>query len=68
MARIKGLARVCDRCGGPMEPMSDLYGKYDDCLLCGYHFNKTEGPPIAMKPVSAPKPARKPRKKARIRL
>lgn len=68
MARIKGLTRVCDRCSGPMMKMSDLYGEYDDCIYCGYHFNKTEGPPIEMKPVSAPKAPRKLRAKAKLRL
>lgn len=68
MARTKGLTRACDRCGGPMEHMHDLYGEYDDCMHCGYHLNKTEGPPIAMKPVSPPKAPRKRRAEARIRL
>lgn len=66
--RTKGLTRACDRCGGPMERMRDLYGEYDDCLHCGYHFDKTEGPPVAMKTLSALKPPRKKRAKARLRL
>ncbi len=67
--RVSGLTRQCDRCGGPMEHMRDLYGEYDDCLLCGYHFNKyEEGPPVVLKEVSALKAPRKPRAKARIRL
>ncbi len=66
--RTSGLTRACDRCGGPMERMSDLYGEYEDCLLCGYHLDKTEGPPFALKPVSPPKAKAKPRAKARMRL
>jgi len=66
--RTKGLTRACDRCGGPMERMRDLYGEYDDCLHCGYHLNKTEGPPVELKRVSMPRPRAKARAKAKIRL
>ncbi len=39
----------CQRCGGKMYHMRDLYGEYDDCMNCGYHRDILVEPLVELK-------------------
>lgn len=54
-----GLTPFCPRCGGRLRRMSDLYGEYDWCLVCGYHGNVLLGPPMELKAQRTRDPSRK---------
>ncbi len=47
----KKIARYCPKCGGLMLPDRDVYGAYDQCVICSYIMDLPDKPQVEAKPI-----------------
>jgi DNA-directed RNA polymerase subunit M/transcription elongation factor TFIIS len=61
--------KSCARCGGDMHSNSDVYGEYQECLMCGYMIDIHKPSLIELpKPVAKKSTAKRSRRKTATKV